>query len=665
MPDTVHAEAIERSATIKIDKMDRDEFVRNLIQEGQDAERDRQTWLEKVNRNYKKRFGIRPSTKNFPWPGAANHHVYLSDEKVRRMKPNYINLAFEGDPIVRFEPVGSTPPQIAQNAEIYMDWTLKYDMTRAPGFNYMESLALIVDDMCGHYGLGIGKVVWHQESRHRTSVLDLDKVSEQIRQILDNPLTTNEELRRILIEQMGLDPENAHDSKQIESAIKQFRSGKRIIKVKEQYVSYKGARLFHVEPHLITVPRDTTHIQTARWIKHDMYMCYNDLMMGQRDGKYSNVEKLEELKPKAIRDFYSTLESTKESREGNYSFTQEESLYKISEFYAYYDIDGDGVGEKVVITVCEDAGDSEPVILRFIEFPYDHGKWPFVVFRNEMTDERYYSSRGLVEMLDHYQTIATNMENHKLDRMTIANSLPLKARLNSINPNNIRWNPAQPIWVKRMDDLESLAIPNVDMSYDQEQGKIRELAETYIGQPDFMMGQMARTQERRTKFEASEMVSQGRQIFSLEARLFKNSLQEMYDQIYELLMQYGDEVTYVRVVGEEKNTTPGGIPIPAHLRLSKEQLRGNFVIVPNGEFTLLSRTLEEQRDMDLLQLALQDNSGAINQLEFWRHALRKKDPRLAKKGLRTDQEFQQIQQMQQQMANFEFQKKMAVAGRTQ
>ena len=664
MPETKHAEAIEKQAGIRQSK-DVEVWIDKMVQKVKDAKSSRVNWEEKIERNYKKRYGVRPAKKNFPWPGASNTHIFLADEKIRKLKPNFINIAFEGDPLVSFEPIGNTSLSAAQNAELFMDWKLKYHMAQARGFNYFQSMVLIVDDMLGDSGYGIAKILWHHETVHRTRVVTLDDLPDDLLSILQNPLTLDEDLAAILSESLELDPEDPFDRKQIENAIRQFRDGKQTIKIKERYVAYKGSKVDAVDPLDLIIPSSATHIQTAPWLCHRVRMTLNDLKIRQRDGKYRNVDKVEEFRPnqQSNTDIHSTVEIIKEEREGISRFSEESDLVEIWEIYCYRDIDGDGVGEKVVLTIEPES----KAVLRLIEFPYDHGKWPFVKFPYELNDPRWYSSRCVTELLDPYQTIVTNQENAKLDRMTLANSFQFIYRVNSVNPANMRYIPGQGIPAKRpQEDIKELQIANLDISFDTEMTKIRGLAENLVGQPDVDLS--GTSQERRTAREVGETVAMGRQIFSLDARMFKNSLQELCDQVFELEMQYGDEEVWIRVtVGEkELGEVQTGQADPAETgmkRLRKADMRGNFVLVPNGEFTLLSRIMEQEKAFKILELSMQDQDGVTNKREAWINALLCLAPKAAKRIVNSDAEYAAFQKAKSEAQQAETFQKLAVAGR--
>ena len=606
----------------------------------------RGTWEMKQQRWFEKRYGVRPTSKNFPWPGASNVHVALVEEKIRKLKPNYINMAFEGDPIVSMTSFGGTPVEIAQNCEILMDYLLKYSMNRVPGKNYLESLVLLVDWML-EKGMSIGKVIWDYHCREFTKVVDTETLSPELQSILKDPQTTDNDLRQIISEEAGLDLNNPDHVERMNKGIKQYRKGDRYIRFLLEDTIYNGPRLIAVDAKELIVPQDTTDIESARRITHRMYFTLNELKAGQRSSKFENVDEITNNKagqPTIPKDL---LDTVKANREGISDYLKGSNLIEVWEIYTWYDINHDGVDEKVVLTLVPSTG----TVLRFIEYPYDHGRWPFVVFTYEMNDDRWYAHRGVPELLDSYQTIATNQENAKLDYMTIANSIQFKYRTGSIQPGNIRFIPGQGIAVQRMEDIEQFRVDRLDISFDTEMEKIRRLSEQLIGQPDLALGGLMNGQERRTAAEVNEVVGMSKQIFSLDARLFKNSLQKMYDMILDLFLQYGPEEVWVSVTGGER------------LKLTRSQIQGDVIIVPNGEFTTLSRTVEENKRFQMLQLALSDQSGATNAYAAWQWYLSYSDPKGAKRILNPPEVYQQIQQQIQQARQLEIQQKMALAGR--
>ncbi len=65
-----------------------------------------------------------------------------------------------------------------------------------------------------------------------------------------------------------------------------------------------------------------------------------------------------------------------------------------------------------------------------------------------------------------------------------------------------------------------------------------------------------------------------------------------------------------------------------------------------------------------MELAVKDESGAVDQYNAWENYLLKADPRAAKRILRDRKQYDQIQQLKQEQQEAEHQKQLEVAGRS-
>lgn len=675
--DNDHPEAIERNTKVKSAEDEDKKFVDDIIAKVQKDINDRQTRRDKLNRWYEKRYGIRPQVLNFPWPGAPNIHIFLVDEKIRRLKPNYINLVFEGDPVATFQAIGRTPLENAQNAEILMNHLIKYRMNQYPGLNFFKAISLVTDRML-EKGLGWAKIVWSKINSRVSRSIDLNKLSPETLQVLAQPNLTDAILTDLILRQTELKSNKKEDRLEVEKIIKQIRAGEKVIKYKETIVRYNAPIVAPLDDPDIIFPVFITHIQTSPRLCIKIKYTENELNKDFKSGKYENVPELLKKLKKDNSDSAAqsdiivvnpndtqVLEDTKDTREGINMPRKRSELIEVWEIYTWKDIDGDGIDEKIVLTVEPTTG----IKLREIAFPYDHDKWPVVGFPYEYNDDRILSPRGIPELLDNYQTELTLQENCKLARMRLSNTLMLKYRIGAVNPKQIRYIPTQGIGVHRMDDIQEMQMSNTDASYDNEMSKLRSLAGVYIGQPDTDLGDFAKGGgERRTAFEVNEAAALGRQIFSFDIRLFKDSLSQMYDQIFELWVQYGplqDEIKITGGIFEEVEGPDGQMEqkLVTTKKLKKSDIVGNFVIVPSSDYSMLSRTFEQQRAFAELELSLKDTSGAIDKYNALQDYFLKIDPKGAQRKLRSRSEFEKIQRQQFEAQQQAIQDKKEIAGR--
>src|SRR5258708_30251717 len=111
------------------------------------------------------------------------------------------------------------------------------------------------------------------------------------------------------------------------------------------------------------------------------------------------------------------------------------------------------------------------------KLPYWHKQFPLTRIGYEITDEMFYSSRGVMEMIQMFEASATKMWKEKLDFMSIANRPVLSTQGGSINAQNIRWEPGSVYDVA----LTVVQQPPPPVSFDEEINQTRGLAEQRVG----------------------------------------------------------------------------------------------------------------------------------------------------------------------------------------
>ena len=116
--------------------------------------------------------------------------------------------------------------------------------------------------------------------------------------------------------------------------------------------------------------------------------------------------------------------------------------------------------------------------------PYQHKQIPLVQLNYELIDPAFYSSRGVMELVQMYEASACKMWNEKLDFMSIANRPVLSTQGGSINAQNIRWEPG----AVYDSVLQLVQQPPPPVDFDQEIQNNRSFAEQRVGIPDFGVG---------------------------------------------------------------------------------------------------------------------------------------------------------------------------------
>jgi hypothetical protein len=281
-------------------------------------------------------------------------------------------------------------------------------------------------------------------------------------------------------------------------------------------------------------------------------------------------------------------------------------------------------------------------------------KWPYHTATFEMNKRRWYSPRGVPEIIDDLESEVTWQHRQKLNRMAIANAPSFLYRQNArINPRNFTFIPGQfyPVPNPQM-DVVPLQVPNVQMSEEREEQVLRTWAEERLGSVDLgISSPLSSMTEPRTATEIRTISQRARASLSLRGLLFQRMMQEVYTEYFQMWHAFGPQEVWIRVTGGEQ-------PI----KLTKEDLQGQFYFQPTGtigEQDPLAEAAKAQTRIQVLaqikQLGLSEPQFEINMGEAVRDWLEKEDIRLSKRILRerSPEEIQQIvqeQQRQQQLA---------------
>jgi len=243
--------------------------------------------------------------------------------------------------------------------------------------------------------------------------------------------------------------------------------------------------------------------------------------------------------------------------------------------------------------------------------PYKHGKPPYITFFMEVKDEGFYSARGVPEILAPFESALCKTWNEKLDAMTLYNR-PIYSSEGGLAPaQNQRLKPGQIVNFK----LTPVVNPAPGISFDQEMINERMVAEYRIGMPDYGQGQAINTKERKTATEVQNIANLMGQGVDLRARIFRNSLTELYEQCYSLYMQYDKEALDYYYQGELLN-------------VPQEALHDDYLIRPSGSADSFNKQLRYQKAVNRFQMF--NNHPFVNQGELAKSVLEEDDPRLVK-----------------------------------
>ena len=372
-------------------------------------------------------------------------------------------------------------------------------------------------------------------------------------------------------------------------------------------VNLKQVRFDSVDPLFIIVPPYTTALQMADRVVHVMPM---SIAAYKANGKYKSDETtIKSITGSGYAESggNSEQEQARQTREG---------------------ITHDPEGEKIIVwEVYEKNKDGKWMVFTYspvdpdinlrdpMELPYDHNQVPFVDFSYEIKDKGWYSPRGICEILAPYEMSLCNTWNHKHDAMTLFNKPMFRAERDISNTTNIRMLPGQVLPY----GIAPVQMSQPPISFDQEMMSVRNVAEQRIGNPDFGMGQVINTTNRRTATEIEAINSQSQQVGDLRARLFRLALGQLYKQAWSLYLQYDKEDLQYRYLEDSLNADPVA-------------LHDQYFIEPKGGVDQVSRQFLMQKAVQ--RKAIFANSPWIDQAELDRSILELDDPSLIKRVFR-------------------------------
>jgi hypothetical protein len=175
-----------------------------------------------------------------------------------------------------------------------------------------------------------------------------------------------------------------------------------------------------------------------------------------------------------------------------------------------------------------------------------------------------------------------------------------------INKNTMQFAWGQGMPVSGMQPLNDIIAPlnnnnpNVEFSYEREQMLLEGRVEELIGQSDFTLQSMINKRQPRTLGEVGMQQQSMQNIFSLDADLMRGSFQELFNWIWELWCQYGDEKYEFAYFGQN-----GYEPI----RLTKEEVQGKYKITVRGNDQNTNPQVRLQKAQMILQM--QENPAAM------------------------------------------------------
>lgn len=559
-----------------------------------DAEQATSEWSDNQEKFYKMRMRVK-KPRNFPFKNASNIRMPTAEKNIRKLKAAIMGIIFGARPIVAVQPSPSTTLERAQKIEKFLDHLLMNVIN-------IERVSEIGIDQSLEKGFYLMKPYWRREIVDRDEEIDIEELP--LHEVLALFLLDRSEVIANVMRRYNVDTHDVIIDENIEridrGLDKILIDGETEIKITVRDVIYDFPDVALANPERVFVPADSGYnVQSVTNITHELFVPYEQI---RRDADYKGydedaIERISSMRSINIKDLQTDVE--KDSREGITRLQNPSGLVRMWETFGWFDIDDDGELEKSMITSFPDF----KLIGRAIKLNSLSGKYPFVKLFYELVDDRWFSHRGICEMLEDIIKEIDIQHNMKIDTQTIRNAPMFLYRSGSINPNLIKMRPNQAIPVNGLQPLgDSVSVlnfnnPNVEFSYEREQQILNLEVQETVGQIDFSLQSQINRRQPRTLGEVQSQIASSGQVFSMDARHYISAFGELFSMILELWSQFGPEEYEFLYFGDSAQGET--------VKLTKEEVQNKYTVTVRGN----DQTINPQARIDKAQqilLAIRD-----------------------------------------------------------
>lgn len=523
------------------------------------------TWENNQLKWYNLRMRVKKE-KTFPFVGCSNVRMPTGDTIIKKAKASHVGTLFGVRPVVQAIPSPSGSLDIARKIEKFLDHLLMDVMD-------VRKKAIIAIDQCYEKGMYLLKPYWKVEITTRTETASLDDLTLDEAIELFNPEVSTDNLCDLFIDKFSVDRSDLvfDDNKEASlKALEKVLTGSETVTFNVKDVTYNFPDIALVSPDRFFVkPNSRAFVEDLECGTHEYYLPLRRIRanIGKKGWDSKAIEELNDWK---TADFKNLTDVAKDTREGIQRL-QGYGLVRIWEHYDWIDINNDGEVEKVCVTCAPDFH----LVLKKVTLENFDGEWPFVKLFNELTDDRWFSHRGIIEQAEDIIKEIDIQHMQKIDQQTIRNTPQFLYRVGAINPNLLQFRLDQAIPVHGLQPMkDSIDVlnannSNVEFSYDREEqillGKIEEM----VGQVNFNLQSQINRREPRTLGEVQLQYNSSQQVFSLDATILSDCFSKLFQKVFGLWSQYGPDDYEFNYFGDKK---------PERVKLTKEEIQGKYFI---------------------------------------------------------------------------------------
>jgi len=340
----------------------------------------------------------------------------------------------------------------------------------------------------------------------------------------------------------------------------------------------------------LVFPTGTKDLQTTPWVAQRIKPHWNDLKAKEKMGIYSNVDKIKNSpnlgeNPDGIRDLTRVKEKAEDTQRTSPNTLKEYTIYEV---YLDYDVDGDGFTERTVLTIHKESRTK----LRWIYFPYKHGRRPFIKNVYQSRVGRVYG-KGICEQSEHLSDAINTAFNQTIDNMTIANVKCFKRRRGTEAVGRVF--PGKTFILDDITDLQEFSLGEVHQSNFVLHSLLRDYHERRTKVTDYTLGKESSTMKSRaTATGTLALLQESGRHFDLVINNSRKALAELAYQVIELYAQYRPEKVFTVDGGDSMED----VMLP-DIDLSNLRETYNFTCAATS--LSVNKEIEKQSNLMLLQ----------------------------------------------------------------
>lgn len=558
----------------------------------QRAINDTAVWRTNQDVWYKQRMRIKKK-KVFPYDGCSNLRMPTDERHLRKKKAKHANRIFGIRPIVQAVPPPGGDPQKSERIEKFVDHLL-LDVIKF----YSKSLIWI--DKCLGGGFSLAKSFWRTETTKRQETFGLKDMSVQDAAMMFSHGTDPEKIKQVIIQRLDIDMDDMiadENEQEVERAIVELYQGKEEVTIDVFDLTYNAPDVVTPDTERIIVPVESPlDPDSCEWICHDMIIPYRDFLARTERG-YKNIDKVSGLLTRPV-DPNFPLEETKRFREGivRYNATGGVRLWEI---YGWEKLTADDAApRKCIMTFAPDFA----VTLRRISADSLDGQSPFSRINNEIVDDRWYSPRGIPEIISDIVKEIDVQKNQRIDSQTTRNAPLFLYRVGIVNPNiKLRPNKGIPVPAgvpfEQAFQMVNNTNLNAEFSYKDEYQQLQAETEELLGEVNFTLQSQINKRQPRTGTEVEAQVQGAMPSTNLEGDMIMEGFNDLIQKVFALWCKYGPDDYEFQYFGPSQNGQFETI------KLKKEELQGHIISL-RGNDANTNPQVRMQKAAQILQMTM-------------------------------------------------------------